>query len=91
MKKRMHLIIKGRVQGVGYRFTTRTKAKILGLTGWVKNLPDETVEILAEGEESSLQKLLTWCYKGPSLSYVIDIEEKWKKNKDEFTTFSIKY
>ena len=53
-----NVVFTGRVQGVGFRFTTRDMARDLGLVGWVKNLPDGTVEMLAEGEEAALDELL---------------------------------
>ena len=90
MKKRMHLIVEGRVHGVGFRFTTRDKGKILGLTGWVKNNPDGSVEVLAEGEEENLSKLLEFCRNGPSMAHVVDIKINWSDCEDEFDSFSIK-
>ena len=55
--KQAQIIFNGNIQGVGFRFTTRTFAKECGVTGWVKNLPDGKVEILAEGEENGIHKL----------------------------------
>ncbi|NTV28490.1 MAG: acylphosphatase [Candidatus Omnitrophica bacterium] len=58
MTEQYHIIFTGHVQGVGFRFTARDFARELGVTGWVKNLPDGSVEMLAEGEESDLVELL---------------------------------
>ena len=90
-KKRIHIIVSGRVQGVFYRLSTKRKAKILNLTGWVKNLSDGTVEIIVEGEEDNLRKLLAWCRKGPLIARVDDMKTEWKEFKGEFEYFSIRY
>ncbi len=90
-KERVHLIIHGRVQGVFYRASAREKAMELGLTGWVKNRVDGTVEILAEGERKRLDALIEWCYMGPPDAYVADVEVKWESYTGEFGGFSIKY
>ncbi len=58
MTEQYHVIFSGRVQGVGFRFTARDRARSLGIVGWVKNLPDGSVEMLAEGEEADLVELL---------------------------------
>ena len=91
MKKRIHLIISGRVQGVFYRFSTKRQAKILNITGWVRNNEDRTVEIIAEGEEESLKKLNAWCHKGPLMARVDDIKTEWENYTGEFEYFSIRY
>jgi len=74
----LHLYIEGRVQGVGYPYATQKKALALGLTGWVRNLPDVHLEVFIEGAEDLQDQLLPWCYEGPSFSYVfkIDIERE---------------
>ena len=58
-QKRIHAFFSGKVQGVGFRYTTKQYATKLGLIGWVKNLPDARVEMVAEGEEKQLTTLLT--------------------------------
>lgn len=63
--KTIRLTIKGKVQGVFYRATAKDVADLLGIKGWVKNLPDNNVEIRATASEELLQKLLEWCRKGP--------------------------
>lgn len=72
--RRIHTFVSGRVQGVGYRYSTRDLALQLRLTGWVKNLPDGRVEAVFEGDDPSLQKMLQWCRQGPSGSIVKDVE-----------------
>lgn len=73
-----HAVIKGRVQGVGYRMFAREAAVRLGCTGWVRNRPDGNVEVHAEGSESVLTELLTELSSGPAWSHVSDIDVTWK-------------
>ena len=89
--KRLHLIIKGRVQGVFFRVSTKKKANYLNLSGWVKNLANGDVEVVAEGEKEKLQELLKWTWQGPPSARVDDIEASWEEYKEEFDTFSIRY
>ncbi|MBD3249888.1 acylphosphatase [Candidatus Woesearchaeota archaeon] len=91
MKKRIHLIIKGNVQGVFFRANAKKKAISLGLTGWVRNDPDGTVETVAEGEKSRLDEFKSWCLKGPSSAEVSDVDSETQEATGEFTTFSIRY
>ena len=63
--KTIRLTIKGKVQGVFYRATAKDVADLLGIKGWVKNLPDENVEIKATASEEILQKFIAWCKQGP--------------------------
>lgn len=72
--ERMHLLIEGRVQGVWFRATTRQVAEDLGVVGWVRNLPDGRVEVLAEGSAEQLDKLLEFCRKGPKHAIVEHVE-----------------
>jgi len=72
--KGIKLTIYGRVQGVFFRETARQKAKKLALTGWVRNAPAGTVEILAQGKEENLKKMIAWCHKGPFLARVERVE-----------------
>jgi len=77
MFKKIHLLISGNVQGVFYRVNTRKKAGELNLTGWVKNTPNNEVEILAEGEEENLKKLINWCYNGSENAIVKEVKVEW--------------
>ena len=70
----MRLSISGRVQGVWYRASTRDAAKSLGLSGWVRNLPDGRVEAMAEGDAVAVDQLLAWCRKGPPGARIDAIE-----------------
>ncbi|MGK7904317.1 MAG: acylphosphatase [Hormoscilla sp.] len=70
---RAHVFISGRVQGVGYRFSTRSQAKHLGIAGWVRNLPDRRVEAVFEGSQSAVEAMIRWCYQGPLDAAVTDV------------------
>ncbi len=83
--------ISGRVQGVFYRAETQKQASSLGLTGWVRNLPDGRVEVLAEGEEQRVRELISWCRQGPPRSRVDTVEEFTETYNGKFETFSITY
>lgn len=92
MRKRIHCIISGRVQLVMYRDFARRKAKRLGIVGWVKNLKDNTVELMAEGEEKDLKKYIRLLHEGPLLAEVEGVECKWwEAATGEFKVFEIKY
>lgn len=91
MKRRVHLLISGRVQGVFYRAHTRDEARRLGLTGWVRNLSDGRVEAVAEGEEEKLKRLIDWCHKGPPGAVVRGVEARWEGYRGEFADFKIRY
>ena len=86
---RMHLIIEGRVQGVCFRDSTRRQALALGVSGWVKNRFDGTVEIIAEGPDKKVKELILWCRRGPSYARVQRIHEKSEEWVGEFNSFDI--
>jgi acylphosphatase len=88
-QKRIHLVVRGRVQGVFFRASTQREAKRLGLTGWVKNRPDGGVEIVAEGEEDQVKDLLVWAQHGPSTARVEKIDTRWRSYTGEFSEFRI--
>lgn len=89
--KRIHLIISGDVHGVLFRSNTVDIAVKLGLTGWVRNTSSGEVEIVAEGEEDSLEKLIEWCRQGPSYAKVENVKTEWEGATGEFTIFDVKY
>lgn len=89
--KRAHLVISGRVQGVFFRANTRREALNLGLMGWVRNLPDGRVEVIVEGEEDKVERLIHWCWEGPPLAIVREIDVEWEPPTGEYETFSIRY
>lgn len=86
-----HLSIKifGRVQGVLFRHTSRREAEKLGLSGFVRNEPDGSVYIEAEGKEDKLGEYLEWCRRGPTLAKVEKVDFEWSDKLQEFHDFSI--
>lgn len=88
-KASVHVYISGKVQGVGYRYSTAAQAQNLGLTGWVKNLYDGRVEALFEGNKETIDQMLSWCKQGPSMSYVTKIETHNKEYTGQYKDFSI--
>lgn len=86
-----HYWVEGRVQGVFYRASTHEQAVQLGITGWVKNLMDGRVELVACGTEEQLAKLETWLYRGPPLAEVEDIEIQEENSKQNYNNFEIRY
>lgn len=89
--KRLHLRITGVVQGVFYRAYTREEAGRLGLTGWVRNREDGSVEAVAEGPEPALRELAAWCHRGSPSSVVDRVEERWEPPTGEFSGFGVRY
>lgn len=89
--RRVHVRIYGRVQGVFFRHNTKKIADKLDVKGWVRNNPNDTVEIVAEGNDDAIEKLLNWCRKGPIGAKVDRIEVKEEKYRTEFKEFSIIY
>ena len=74
MKKHYNITVMGRVQGIGFRYNARRQALTLGLDGFVKNMPDGSVYIEAEGNPSALDEFVNWCQAGPSGSRIIDVK-----------------
>ena len=91
MNKRVHLIIRGEVQGVSFRSTACQEALCLGVSGWVRNTPDGSVEIVAEGEEALLGKLISLCRQGPRHAAVAHIAIEWEPFTGAFSGFSVHY
>ncbi len=88
--KQVHLLISGFVQGVGFRAFVRNQSQKLGLKGWVRNLSDNRVEVIAQGEEAILKELIKICEKGPFLSEVKNIAVEWHEPAEKFTSFEQK-
>lgn len=84
-----HVLIVGRVQGVGYRYTTQEQAMTLGLVGWVRNLPDGRVEAMVEGNRTQVKKLLDWLHSGPPAAKVESVAAASQPLQD-FETFEIR-
>lgn len=90
-KARIHITIKGLVQGIFFRASTKEKAQQLGITGWVRNLNSDKVEIVAEGEKKNLEELIEWCKTGSSLVKIEEIKVEWQSYQAEFENFEIRY
>jgi len=87
---RLHLIVSGRVQGVGFRYSAWDEAQSLGLKGWVRNLPAGEVEIVAEGREDRLKMLAAWAHQGPRAANVSSVREDWASYTGEFAEFRVR-
>ncbi len=88
---RAHLIITGRVQGVFFRVETQRAALRFGVTGWVRNQYDGSVEAVAEGTGTDVQSLIQWCHAGPPNARVDHVKITWEKHLGEFERFEVRY
>ena len=88
---RAHAVIHGRVQGVFFRASTREEALRIGVGGWVRNLPDGSVEALFEGATLKVEEILGWCHKGPPGARVSGVDIAFEPFKGEFKHFEIRY
>lgn len=75
---RAHVYITGRVQGVNFRAYTRDRAREVGVEGWVRNLSDGRVEAIFEGGRAAVQRIISWCYSGPTSARVDRVEVQWE-------------
>jgi acylphosphatase len=87
--KQVHMRAHGRVQGVFFRASAQREAKRLGLTGWVRNRKDATVELVAEGEETGIKDFIAWAQHGPSAARVEKLDVRWRSFEGEFFDFRI--
>ncbi|MGC8862000.1 MAG: acylphosphatase [Armatimonadota bacterium] len=88
-RSRLVAIVRGRVQGVGFRYFVIDRARELHLTGICRNLRNGDVEVIAEGERGALEALLVALRTGPRLAHVEEVRATWLPPTNEFTTFSI--
>lgn len=86
---RVHVLISGRVQGVGFRAALRHEALRRGVSGWVRNLPDGRVEAVIEGEAGRVDEVLAWCRRGPQGARVSDVEVRREPPRGEPPGFRI--
>lgn len=91
MKKRVHVFYSGRVQGVGFRMTAEEAAQALGVVGWVKNLRDGRVELIAEADPDVLEKFLETLRTGPMKNFIQQVDYSWGEASDTFDEFEIRY
>jgi len=89
-QERLSARITGRVQGVGFRNFTRTRARRLGVTGWVRNERDGSVRLEAEGLREALDQLAEAVRQGPRMARVEEVEVDWADATDEFDTFQVR-
>ncbi len=88
---RVHLLVSGRVQGVAFRAYTVDEARALGLSGWVRNLPDGRVEVLAEGERGAVEGLVQFCHRGPPAACVDGVDATWSKYGGDLGPFASRH
>ena len=86
---RAHVVVSGRVQGVGFRHATMMQARKLALTGWVRNLPDGRVEAVFEGPAAEVTAMEQWCHEGPIHARVDDVRVTREDATGEFERFEI--
>ncbi|ABZ76177.1 acylphosphatase [Shewanella halifaxensis HAW-EB4] len=87
--KRVMIKVKGKVQGVSYRQNTLVQANALGVTGYVSNLSDGSVQILAQGSQLAVDKLISWCYIGAPMSRVEAVVVEEDEADEIYLDFSI--
>jgi acylphosphatase len=80
---RAHVVLRGRVQGVGFRLETRDRARSLSLAGWVKNIPDGAVEAVFEGPRERVESIMRWCERGPRGAAVDEVDTRWEEPRGE--------
>ena len=90
-KARARVVVEGRVQGVYFRAHTQDMAFTLGLTGWVRNQRDGTVEAVFEGDRDKVEQMIEWCRRGPIHAKVTQVHPTWEEYSGEFSDFSINY
>ena len=87
----VHIVVHGRVQGVGFRFFTRDAAHRLGLSGWVRNSSGQTVEVQAEGEEAILRSFIEHLEEGPTFGRVDALDTSWEEPTGAEDSFTLRY
>ena len=87
--ERLHAVVRGDVQGVGFRYFVQRKAQQLGLAGWVRNNDDGTVELVAEGERDALEQLKRTLQEGPRLGRVDRVDTQWSPGTGDLRDFTL--
>lgn len=88
---RLHAVVSGMVQGVHYRAMTIRQASALGLTGWVRNVRDGSVEVMAEGPREQLEALVQYLWNGPPAASVTAVDVEWAEPTGEFSSFRVRF
>ncbi|MFC1725822.1 acylphosphatase [candidate division KSB1 bacterium] len=91
MKTGAHILVKGLVQGVGYRYFVIRRASSLGLNGWVRNLYNGDVEVEVEGERGLIEDLLKELKHGPPMSSVRDLKINWLEFENKYSNFDARF
>ena len=87
----MRIVVRGRVQGVGFRYAAVAQGRRLGLAGWARNLPDGSVELLADGEPSAVEALIEWCRRGPPAAHVASVHHTEESRVQPLGEFGVKW
>jgi acylphosphatase len=91
MEASARILVKGRVQGVGYRYYILRQAQELGLTGYVRNLPNGDVEIVAEGDRQVVEQLIRYAERGPVFAHVNEVQVQWSTGSGQYKRFDVRY
>ncbi|MGB7532513.1 MAG: acylphosphatase [Halobacteriota archaeon] len=90
-KVRAHVFVKGRVQGVLFRYTTKEEANLRAVKGWARNMEDGRVEAVFEGAKEKVDEMVEYCHYGPPAAKVSSVNVTWAEYTGEFKGFSIRY
>ncbi len=90
-KVRAHVMISGRVQGVFFRAETQRAVQGTGVSGWVRNRPEGSVEAVFEGLQQDVDKAVAWCHTGSPMARVTDVQVSWEVYTGEYSTFEVTY
>jgi len=90
IEARIHIVVTGRVQGVGFRYATVDAATRIGVRGWVRNTREGKVEIVAEGSRAAVGKLVDWCHHGPALARVTAVDWSEAAANEELHGFQVR-
>jgi acylphosphatase len=82
-RRRVHVVVRGRVQGVFFRSETGERARSLGIDGWVRNDPDGSLQAVFEGPGERVESLVAWCRRGPAGADVESVETAWEEPRGE--------
>ena len=88
---RAHVVVTGRVQGVGFRFSTIDEARRLGVHGWVRNQADGSVEVLVEGARAAVEGLVRYLHRGPPAAWVQDVALRWEAHGGDLGPFTARH
>lgn len=87
--QRVHVWIRGEVQGVYFRASTQRQARVAGVTGWVRNCPDGSVEAVFEGDADAVHEMVRWCHHGPAAAVVTDVDMALEPYTGSFPGFNV--